>query len=165
MITFENTATTACKNSDCNLCSNTDRPHYKSLSGEIPLALFYWTFPMNQHPCFSPQTVVKEPWRITDHQRGSSITTSVKTPFMSTQRHYLVTLLAPIGLWSLLLKKHNDPFINLVSVSLTRSWTQAALHRLEHCPTVPNKLTLIAHSLTLHTDHHHFHRDISLLFL
>lgn len=68
---------------------------------------------------------------------------------VSTQRwrHYLVTLLAAIRLWSVLLKKHNDHFIKLVSVSLTRSWTQAALHRLEHCPTVPNKLTLIAQSL------------------
>lgn len=150
----------------------TDQPHYKCLSGKIQLALFCWTFPMNiftpvvQHSCFSPQTVVKEPWRITDHQCGSSIT-SVKAPFMSTQqwRHYPVTLLAPTGLWSSLLKKHNDHFINLIAVSLTHSWTQAVLHELEHCPTVPNKLTLIAHLLTLHTDHHHFHRDISLLFL
>lgn len=141
----------------------TDQPHYKSLSGEIQLALFYWTFPMNiftsvvQHSCFSARTVVKEPWRITDHQCGSSITASVKTPFTSTQRwrYYPVTLLAPIGLWSLLLKNHNDHFINLSAVSLTHSWTQAVLHR--HCPTVPNKLTLIVHSLTLHTDHHHFH--------
>lgn len=45
----------------------TDQPHYKTLSGGIQLALFYWTFPKNiftpvvQHSCFSPQTGVKEP--------------------------------------------------------------------------------------------------------
>lgn len=44
----------------------TDQPHYKSLSGGIQLALFYWAFPKNiftpvvQHSCFSPQTGVKE---------------------------------------------------------------------------------------------------------
>lgn len=135
----------------------TDQPHYKSLSGEIQLALFYWTFPMNiftpfvQHSCFSLQTVVKEPWRITDHQCGSSITTSVKTPFLSTQRwiYYPVTLLAPIGLWSLLPvhKKHNDHFINHIAVSLTHSWTSSPwLHTYSLYTLTTIIFTVIYHS-------------------